>query len=135
GWPLTMFLTPAGEPVWGGTYFPPEAKFGRPAFKDVLREVARIFREEPESIEKNRIALLANLAQKARPAGKVVIGAQELDGFSRQIGNMIDQVHGGLRGAPKFPHSPMLEMLWRAGLRTGDARFFDTVEHTLERMC
>jgi uncharacterized protein YyaL (SSP411 family) len=135
GWPLTMFLTPAGEPVWGGTYFPPEAKFGRPAFKDVLREVARIFREEPESIEKNRVALLANLAQKARPAGKVVIGAQELDGFSRQIGNMIDQVHGGLRGAPKFPQSPMLEMLWRAGLRTGDARFFDAVEHTLERMC
>ncbi|MGE0060443.1 MAG: thioredoxin domain-containing protein [Xanthobacteraceae bacterium] len=135
GWPLTMFLTPAGEPVWGGTYFPPESKFGRPAFKDVLREVARIFREEPESIEKNRVALLANLAQKARPAGKVVIGAQELDGFSRQIGNMIDQVHGGLRGAPKFPQSPMLEMLWRAGLRTGDARFFETVEHTLERMC
>jgi uncharacterized protein YyaL (SSP411 family) len=135
GWPLTMFLTPAGEPVWGGTYFPPEAKFGRPAFKDVLRQVARIFREEPESIEKNRFALLASLAQKARPAGKVTIGAQELDGFSRQIGNMIDQVHGGLRGAPKFPQSPMLEMLWRAGMRSGDVRFFDTVEHTLERMC
>ena len=47
GWPLTMFLTPKGEPIWGGTYFPNEARFGRPAFVDVLREVARVFREEP----------------------------------------------------------------------------------------
>ena len=48
GWPLTMFLTPKGEPVWGGTYFPPTARYGRPAFVDVLREVARLFREEPQ---------------------------------------------------------------------------------------
>ena len=47
GWPLTMFLTPAGEPVWGGTYFPKESRFGRPAFVDVLREVSRLFKEEP----------------------------------------------------------------------------------------
>ena len=47
---------------------------------------------------------------------------------------MFDPVNGGLRGAPKFPQPAMLEMLWRAGMRTGDARFFETVEHTLERM-
>src|SRR5919198_2026932 len=47
GWPLTMFLTPAGEPVWGGTYFPKTSRYGRPAFVDVLREVARLFKEEP----------------------------------------------------------------------------------------
>ncbi|HEX3859228.1 MAG TPA: thioredoxin domain-containing protein, partial [Pseudolabrys sp.] len=62
GWPLTMFLTPAGEPVWGGTYFPNESKFGRPAFTDVLREVSRLFREEPQKIDQNRAALLARLA-------------------------------------------------------------------------
>ena len=50
GWPLTMFLTPAGEPVWGGTYFPKSARYGRAAFVDVLREIARLFREEPERI-------------------------------------------------------------------------------------
>src|SRR4029079_2782713 len=66
GWPLTMFLTPKGEPVWGGTYFPKDSKFGRPAFKDVLREVARLFREEPAKIEANRSALLARLPA-ARP--------------------------------------------------------------------
>jgi uncharacterized protein YyaL (SSP411 family) len=135
GWPLTMFLTPKGEPVWGGTYFPKDSRFGRPAFKDVLREVARLFREEPQKIEANRAALLARLADKARPAGKVTIGLRELDGIARQIGNMFDSVNGGLRGAPKFPQTPLLEMLWRAGLRSGDAKFFDVVEHALGRMC
>ena len=134
GWPLTMFLTPKAEPVWGGTYFPKESRFGRPAFVDVLREVARLFREEPDRIEQNRAALLSRLAEKARPAGKVTIGLKELDAMAMQVGNMFDQVNGGLRGAPKFPQPAILEMLWRAGLRTGDQRFFETVEHTLARM-
>ncbi len=135
GWPLTMFLTPAGEPVWGGTYFPNEAKFGRPAFTDVLREVSRLFREEPQKIDRNRAALLARLADKARPAGKVTFGIKEMDSAARQVGNMFDSVNGGLRGAPKFPQPPILEMLWRAGLRTQDARFFELVENSLDRMC
>jgi uncharacterized protein YyaL (SSP411 family) len=46
GWPLTMFLTPSAEPVWGGTYFPKEARYGRPAFTDILREVSRLFHQE-----------------------------------------------------------------------------------------
>ncbi|MBV9955365.1 MAG: thioredoxin domain-containing protein [Pseudolabrys sp.] len=135
GWPLTMFLTPNGEPVWGGTYFPKESRFGRPAFKDVLREVSRLFKEEPGKIEQNRAALLARLAARARPQGKVTFGIAEMDNAARQVGNMFDSVSGGLRGAPKFPQGPLLEMLWRAGLRTGDVRFFETVEHSLERMC
>jgi len=135
GWPLTMFLTPRAEPVWGGTYFPKESRFGRPAFVDVLREVSRLFREEPGQIEQNRAALLSRLADKARPAGKVTIGLKELDAAAMQVGNMFDPVNGGLRGAPKFPQPAILEMLWRAGFRTGDARFFETVEHSLERMC
>jgi uncharacterized protein len=134
GWPLTMFLTPKGEPVWGGTYFPKQSQYGRPAFVDVLHEVARLFKQEPDKIEQNRAALLARLAAKARPAGKVTIGQAELDGAARQIGNAFDPVHGGLRGAPKFPQPAIMEMLWRAGTRGSDARFFETVEHTLERM-
>src|ERR1044071_8774582 len=51
GWPLTMFLTSAGEPVWGGTYFPKDSRFGRAAFVDVLQHVARLFHEDPGSIE------------------------------------------------------------------------------------
>jgi uncharacterized protein YyaL (SSP411 family) len=135
GWPLTMFLTPQAEPVWGGTYFPKEQRYGRPAFTDILREVARLFREEPKKIEQNRASLLARLADKARPADKVTIGVSELDAAAQQVGNMFDPVNGGLRGAPKFPQPAILEMLWRAGARTGDARFFETVEHSLDRMC
>jgi uncharacterized protein YyaL (SSP411 family) len=135
GWPLTMFLTPAAEPVWGGTYFPPVAKFGRPAFTDILREVSRMFRDEPDKIEQNRAALLARLADKARPQGKVTIGLKELDAAAKQVGNMFDPINGGLRGAPKFPQPFILEMLWRAGIRSGDDRFFETVEHSLDRMC
>ena len=63
GWPLTMFLTPNGEPVWGGTYFPKTSRYGRPAFVDVLREVARLFREEPDKIGQNRDALMERLAE------------------------------------------------------------------------
>jgi uncharacterized protein YyaL (SSP411 family) len=134
GWPLTMFLTPDAEPVWGGTYFPNESRYGRPSFTDILREVSRMFREEPAKIEQNRAALLARLAEKAQPTGKIVFGLKELDDAARQVGNMFDSVHGGLRGAPKFPQPAILEMLWRTGLRTSDAKFFDTVEHSLERM-
>ena len=93
-----------------------------------------MFREEPAKIEQNRAALLARLADKARPAGRVTIGLKELDAAAAQVGNMFDSVYGGLRGAPKFPQPAIMEMLWRAGLRTGDAKFFDTVEHSLERM-
>jgi uncharacterized protein YyaL (SSP411 family) len=134
GWPLTMFLTPEAEPIWGGTYFPNVAKFGRPAFTEILREVSRMFRDEPAKIEQNRAALLARLSDKARPAGRVTIGLKELDAAAKQLGNMFDPVHGGLRGAPKFPQPAILEMLWRAGRRTGDVKFFETVERSLERM-
>src|ERR687884_394107 len=79
GWPLTMFLTPAGEPVWGGTYFPKEARYGRPAFVDVLRELSRLFREEPDRIGQNRAALMQRLAATARAEKKVTIGLAELD--------------------------------------------------------
>src|SRR5438094_10006722 len=86
GWPLTMFLTPNGEPFWGGTYFPKESRYGKPAFADVLQNVARIFREEPNSIEHNRSALMERLAENARPQDRVVVGKAELDRIVQQLG-------------------------------------------------
>ena len=135
GWPLTMFLTPDGEPFWGGTYFPKTSRYGKPAFVDLLREVERVFRQDPQSVEQNRSALMARLAQSARPKGRVVIAAPELDRAASQIAGMIDPVNGGMRGAPKFPQSTMLEFLWRAGLRLNDKRYFGAVELTLNRIC
>ena len=135
GWPLTMFLTPDGEPVWGGTYFPKTARYGRPAFVDLLEEVARLFRDEPARIEQNRAAMMKALGEKARPQGRVVIGPAELDSVAVAMGRAIDPVNGGFGRAPKFPQCAMLEVLWRAGLRRGETRFFDLVEHSLEHMC
>ena len=144
GWPLTMFLNPAGEPVWGGTYFPKEARYGRAAFADVLREVARLFREEPERIGKNRDALMARLSEKARPDGKIVVGFAELDRAANGIARAIDTTNGGLRGAPKFPQCAIFELLWRAGerapmeenpTRTAAPAFFGRVLLTLEHIC
>ncbi len=134
GWPLTMFLTPDGEPVWGGTYFPKESRYGRPAFTTVCREVARLFREEPHRIDQNRDALLARLTANAQAKGGATLGPADLDSAAAQLGRMIDPTNGGLRGAPKFPQCAVLENLWRAGLRRSDRRFFDLVELSLERM-
>jgi len=135
GWPLTMFLTPDGEPFWGGTYFPKTSRYGKPAFINLLREVERVFRQDPQSVEQNRSALMARLAESARPKGRVVIAAPELDRAASQIAGMIDPVNGGMRGAPKFPQPMMLEFLWRAGRRLNDRRYFGAVELTLTRIC
>src|SRR5208282_5914250 len=135
GWPLTMFLTPDAEPIWGGTYFPKGSRYGRPAFVDVLYEVARLFREEPQKIENNRTALMERLAATTRKAAAVSIGPAELDNAAKQLGGIIDPANGGTRGAPKFPQAALFELLWRAGLRTGEQRYFAAVEITLDHIC
>src|SRR4029078_1319722 len=99
GWPLTMFLTPKGEPVWGGTYFPKTSRYGRPAFVDVLREVARLFDEEQDKMEQTRDALMQRLDARAHPAGKVVIGDKELDELASNVAGAFHPGAGRLRCA------------------------------------
>src|SRR5919197_1241280 len=82
GWPLTMFLTSDGEPFWGGTYFPKEAKFGRAAFVDVLREVSRVYAKEPAKVAQNRDALLQRLATRAAAESPVNLGSNELNNIA-----------------------------------------------------
>jgi len=134
GWPLTMFLAPDGSPFWGGTYFPKTSQYGRPSFTDVLREVARIFRDQPDKIAQNRQALVARLAHRARHENPANLGVAELDEAAASIARATDPVNGGLRGAPKFPQCAMLEFLWRAGARASNAEFFATVALALTRM-
>jgi uncharacterized protein YyaL (SSP411 family) len=129
-----MFLTSRGEPVWGGTYFPKDSRYGRPAFVDVLREVDRVFREEPIKVDNNRTALVARLQERTRSTAKSSIGRAELDQLAGRFGGLFDPVNGGLRGAPKFPQCSILEFLWRAGERTGEARYFEVAGLALERM-
>jgi uncharacterized protein len=135
GWPLTMFLTSDGEPVWGGTYFPKTSQYGRPGFLDLMKEIARLFRDEPDRINHNRAGLMAALAARPPAAGPTSVSTAQLDGAAAAIARAFDHVNGGLGRAPKFPQCAMLEMLWRAGLRRRDSRFFDLVELTLEHIC
>ena len=136
GWPLTLFLTPKGEPFWGGTYFPPEAKFGRPAFADALREVSRLYRENGEQVTKNTTTLRAGLQQvfESNRAGQQLDPAT-LDAAMKRLCQQIDVFHGGLLGAPKFPNTPVIELMWRAYQNTMLPQFLHAVDMTLTNMC
>ena len=137
GWPLTMFLTPDGEAFWGGTYFPPDERYGRPAFGDVLRRVAQLFHNEPGTIAKNRDALRAGLERLAAPSTRAdapALSLESLDTIAQQFWRLIDPLNGGLSGAPKFPQTGIFELLWRAYRRTGAPLYRHAVTLTLDRM-
>jgi uncharacterized protein YyaL (SSP411 family) len=135
GWPLTMFLTPDGEPFWGGTYFPKEPAYGRPGFIAILEEIARLFREEPDKIEQNRAALAQALAAQSASAYPGEPTARHLDIVAEKLLSLMDPVHGGIRGAPKFPQTPLFAFLWRTHLRTGRADLGAAVTRTLDHLC
>jgi uncharacterized protein len=134
GWPLTMFLTPAGEPFWGGTYFPKEPKFGRPGFVQVLREVSRVYHAEPERVSHNRKLLAESLIQAGRKGDGGSLSLADLDRIGARVTEIMDEEHGGLQGAPKFPNPPILEYLYRYAGRSGDGAARARVLRTLERM-
>jgi uncharacterized protein YyaL (SSP411 family) len=135
GWPLTMFLTPEGEPFWGGTYFPKESRYGRPGFAYVLERIAEIYRDEPNKVRESAASIKSALGQlvQSERGGLVPLGV--LDQIANEILKLVDGVHGGIGGAPKFPQVPMFELLWRAWKRMGRMAFRDAVTLTLERMC
>ena len=135
GWPLTMFLTPAGEPIWGGTYFPKTSRYGKPAFVDVLREIARLFREEPQKIETNRAALMEQLAATARKPGTVTIGATELDNAARQLGGIIDPVQRGHPRRAEISASRTVRIALAWGLAQRREALFAAVDITLDHVC
>lgn len=136
GWPLTMFLTPKGEPFWGGTYFPPENRWGRPAFSAILQRVADLWRQDPNAIEQNRAALMQALSDDTDPSATpgVNVTPTLLDGVADRLLQIVDLQGGGIQGAPKFPHIPVFALLWRAHLRTGRDAFGDAVAFTLRQM-
>lgn len=133
GWPLTMFLTPKGEPFWGGTYFPKESRYGRPSFKSVLKTVAEAYRTKRDQIAQNAQFVRGEL-EKARAGGGGALTLEQADRLAEQAAAFIDPVYGGLNGAPKFPNTPALELLWRAGARLGKRSFRDLVKLTMTHM-
>jgi uncharacterized protein len=141
GWPLTMFCTPRGEPFWGGTYFPTPARYGRPAFVDVLKGVAQTFRERPQDIETNRAGLLDALRNRARNKAVAFEGDGPplplalLDQVANRIVQGCDMSWGGFGQAPKFPSPYVFELMWRGWLRDrSNTKLHDAVTVTLDRM-
>ncbi|MBM3570892.1 MAG: thioredoxin domain-containing protein [Alphaproteobacteria bacterium] len=135
GWPLTMFLTPRGEPFWGGTYFPPTARYGRPGFSDVLKGVADVYRRDPGKVTRNVTALLAGLQRTgASQPGNAPTLAQ-INAVAERLAQEVDPVLGGFGSAPKFPQPSIFLLLWRAWLRTRIPAFKHAVTVTLNQMC
>ena len=134
GWPLTMFLTPDGAPFWGGTYFPPDSRFGRPGFPTVLGKVDEVWREKADMVAKNVSVMSEALKKTARPAAGDLIPPDLSTRLAEQLSTQFDAVHGGIGTAPKFPHVPTLELVLRAHLRTGAPKGGEAVRFTLRQM-
>jgi hypothetical protein len=135
GWPLTMFLTPEGEPFWGGTYFPPEQRWGRPGFPQVLDAMSNAYVQKRDDVTKNVVALREALQRLGRPERGGAIGRQLLDQVAERLLRETDQLHGGIGTAPKFPQTGVLELFWRAWKRTGQLPYRDAVVKALDAMC
>ncbi len=135
GWPLTMFLSPDGRPFWGGTYFPPAARYGRPGLPEVLTEISRIWRTDRARATANGTALAEALAELGRPAAGPELPPDLARQTARAVVQRFDTMHGGLAGAPKFPQAPLLKLLWWQGLSSGDPALRHAIRHTLARMC
>src|SRR5690606_38127174 len=104
GWPLTAFLTPDGDAFYGGTYFPPDDRLGRPAFRRVLREVARVWRENPDRAEEAAKQVRERLDAYERSeaqAGEVAV--ELVDATVEAFAQSFDFRNGGFGLAPKFP--------------------------------
>jgi uncharacterized protein YyaL (SSP411 family) len=116
GWPLTVFLTPEGEPFVGGTYFPPEPRHGMPAFRQVLVAISDLYRERRDEVA-HRAGVLLDALEKAAAAAPSSEPLTESVLFSatRRLGELADPEWGGFGGAPKFPPASAIELLLRRG--------------------
>jgi uncharacterized protein len=135
GWPLTMFLTPDARPFFGGTYFPPEPRYGRPGFPEVLEKISEAFHSHADAVAQNAAAIGDALTKLSQPESGAGMPLDIYQPIAERMLSSIDMENGGIGDAPKFPHVPAFELLWRAWLRSRDARFRDAVTLTLIRMC
>jgi uncharacterized protein YyaL (SSP411 family) len=142
GWPLTMFLTHDDQrPFFGGTYFPKEARFGLPAFKDILLRVAEYYRQHGEDLRRQNDALMSAFAElnPAPAAADTELSDAPLKNCRAQLARSFDARHGGFGGAPKFPHPLTLERLlrdWHASSAAAepDLQALHMATFTLRRM-
>ena len=115
GWPLTMFLMPEDQrPFFGGTYFPPEARHGLPAFRDLLLHVARYFQERRAELRQPADEVVAVIERfQAGTLSREALTAAPIAACRAQLQQLFEPGHGGFGGAPKFPHAPFIGRLLR----------------------
>ena len=135
GWPLTMFLDTDARPFFGGTYFPPAPRFGRPGFVDVLHNLARIYQEEPDRVAHNAEVLTEALGKRNAGSSGIVVSDRLLSELTQRMVGVIDPQHGGIQGAPKFPQWSFFWMLWRGAIRFDNKQAANAVEKTLTHIC
>ena len=135
GWPMTVFLTPAGKPFYGGTYYPPVARYGMPSFQQLLTRIAQTWMTKRDEIERSASGIAGHLSQTVQPAGNGEVLNQEV--FDRALSNILskfDAQEGGFGSAPKFPPSMTIEFLLRMHLARADGMALHMAQITLDKM-
>ncbi|MGZ4333030.1 MAG: thioredoxin domain-containing protein [Gaiellaceae bacterium] len=128
GWPMTVFLTPAGEPFFGGTYFPPEPRHGLPAFKQVLLAVAEAWEGKRDDVRRSAAELAEHIRAGSRLQPSVEPLSEELlEQAEQNLRAVFDPTWGGFGRAPKFPPAPVLEFLLRRGEEEMTRRTLDAM--------
>lgn len=138
GWPLTMFLTPEDHiPFFGGTYFPPDSRFGLPGFKELLQRVYQFYHDERESIDKQNRSMqeaLENISRTPPADDSATLDSEPLTIAVHQLEMNFDRKHGGFSDAPKFPHPTSIDRLLRHYMQTRNEKALSMATFTLERM-
>jgi hypothetical protein len=159
GWPMSIFLTPQLKPFWGGTYFPPETRYGRPGFAQILTQIAEVYRSERGKVDSQSDQLTQLISRDDREDDRAadthaddknahgdahgddspersagLAGNEAMQAAVEYAQTTFDSTYGGFGPAPKFPRSVELSKLLRHHHRTGDPRVLLMCEKTLEGM-
>jgi len=139
GWPLTAFLTPDGHPFFGGTYFPPENRYGRLGFPAVLQSVARAWKERRDEAVESAGSVMEAIAHQESYAGRTgEISPAIIEAILDSAFSMFDRDHGGFGSQPKFAHPGALDLILDAIVRTTDSARKEQLENvarvTLQKM-
>ncbi len=134
GWPLSVFLTPDGRPFYGGTYFPPQDRYGRVGFERVLLSIAEAWKNRRQELVDSAGKLSEFLAQLSKPTEEKKLTPAILEGAFDYFQDTFDSVNGGFGIAPKFPQPTNLSMLLGYWYRSGQVQTLKMVEKTLDAM-
>jgi uncharacterized protein YyaL (SSP411 family) len=135
GWPTSVFLTPEGEPFYGGTYYPPEPRHNLPSFRQVLLGISQVWREDHERLMNAAGELSTRIASASvlqSPADR--LDPNILENAAKALFSSYDWTHGGWGGAPKFPMPTVIDFLFRLHNRTKDSLARDMATHALHKM-